>query len=72
MICKAIADYIRQQGIKQSALSQKTGLTPHCIGSALKGKRKLSIEEYEKICESLNVPINFFFDLAKQKNNPPV
>ena len=47
MICKAIADYIRQQGIKQSALSQKTGLTPHCIGSALKGKRKLSIEEYE-------------------------
>ena len=72
MICEAIADYIKQQGIKQSVLSKKTGLTPQSINSALKEKRKLSIEEYEKICESLNVPINFFFDLAKQKNNPPV
>lgn len=64
MIAKAIADYMKENGIKQIFICQKTGLTKHCISTALNGKRKLSIDEYEKICKALNVPYGFFFEMA--------
>ena len=62
MIIENIAEYIKQQGIKQSFVCEKTGLTTQCISSILNGKRKLDIEEYEKICKALNVSYSFFFD----------
>ena len=61
MVANAIATYLKENGIKQTFLSEKTGLTKHCISFALNGKRKLSIDEYEKICIALNVPYDFFF-----------
>lgn len=61
MIAEAIAKYIKQNGIKQVSLCEKTGLTKHRIGFALRGKRRLSLDEYEKICIALNVPFEYFF-----------
>ncbi|WP_027398542.1 helix-turn-helix domain-containing protein [Anaerovorax odorimutans] len=58
MIVKEIARYI----IKQVSLSEKTGLSKDCISMSLKGYRKLSIDEYVKICTALNVPYEYFFD----------
>jgi transcriptional regulator with XRE-family HTH domain len=66
MIAGAIAKYIDESGIKQVFLSEKTGLTKHCISMALKGQRKLSIDEYEKICIVLNVPYEYFFNQCKK------
>ena len=63
MIAETIAIYMKQKGIKQSFICEKTGLTRHCISCALNGKRKLSIEEYEKICTALNVSYEFFFEM---------
>lgn len=65
MIAKAIADYLRENGIKQSFICKKTGLTQYSISCALKGKRKLSVEEYGLICNALNVTYDFFFDVLK-------
>lgn len=61
MIATAIALYLKENGIKQSHLCEKTGLTKHCISLSLSNKRKLSVDEYEKICNALNVPYDFFF-----------
>ncbi len=61
MIATAIANYLKENGIKQSYLCEKTGLTKHCISFALNNKRKLSVDEYVKICIALNVPYDFFF-----------
>lgn len=66
MIARAIAEYMKQRGIKQTFICNQTGLTKHCISFALNGKRKLSIDEYEKICAALNVPYEFFFEMSRK------
>ena len=62
MIATAIAKHVKENGIKQTFLCKQTGLTKHCISTALNGKRKLSVDEYEKICTALNVPYEYFFE----------
>jgi len=64
MIAQAIAAYLKENGIKQKLLCERTGLTSHCISLALNNKRKLSVDEYAEICAALNVPYDFFFALA--------
>lgn len=62
MIVEAIADYMEAKGIKQAAMCKKTGLPRDCISAVLQGKRKMSLDEYEKICTALCVPYAFFFE----------
>lgn len=69
MIIDAIANYIAEKGIKQSFLCQKTRLSKHCISFTLRGKRKLSIAEYEKICVALDVPYDFFFERRREMHS---
>lgn len=66
MIADAISSYMKQNGIKQSFICEKTGLTKHSVSYALNGKRKLSIDEYEKICIALNVPYDLFFKMGQK------
>jgi len=66
MITAAIADYVKQNGIKQSILCRRTGLTKYLVRQSLHGKRRLSIEEYIKICSALNVPYTFFFEQRRK------
>lgn len=61
MIADEIARYIRENGIKQAFLCERTGLTKHSVSAALHGRRKISVEEYAKICAALNVPYEYFF-----------
>ena len=61
MTTKAIATYLKENGITQKFLCEKTGMTRNSINSALNNKRKLSVDEYEKICIALKVPYDFFF-----------
>ncbi|MDR1567508.1 MAG: helix-turn-helix domain-containing protein [Streptococcaceae bacterium] len=61
MIAKAIAEYMKENGIKQTFICEKTGMTKHSVSCALNGKRKLSVEEYELICKALNMTYDFFF-----------
>ena len=63
-IAKAIAEYLKENGITQAILCKKTGLSIYCISSALKYKRKFSIDEYVKICIALNVMYDFFYQKA--------
>lgn len=62
MIANAIAKYLKENGLKQSDLCSKTGLSKACIQRSLYGKRPLSIDEYEKICVALHVPYEYFFE----------
>ena len=66
MIAKAIATYVKDHGIKQAYISNKTGLSKHAVSCALNGKRKLSVEEYEVICRALNVSYDFFFETSRK------
>lgn len=61
MVKQAIANYIQRNGIKAAYLAEKAGMSKQSICLALKGKRKLEVDEYAKICEALGVNYNFFF-----------
>lgn len=65
MVATAINNYLKNNGIKQTFLCKKTGFTRHCISYSLTGKRKLSIDEYVKICKVLKVPYEYFFNKSK-------
>lgn len=56
----AIYNYLRNKGISNSFVAKKTGITPNALNLALKCKRKLTANEYIKICDVLKVPYDFF------------
>lgn len=62
MIHNTIIHYMQDKQIKQGFLCEKTGLSRYCVRLMLQGKRKLSIEEYIRICSGLNVPYDYFFN----------
>ena len=55
-----IASYLEKNGIKQTFLAERTGITPIAISTMLNLKRDISAEEYISICDALNVTLDFF------------
>lgn len=60
MINKKIKNYMEERGIKQSFLKEPLGMTASTLNALLNGNRKLSAEEYFKICDALGVPLEYF------------
>lgn len=61
MITEAIAAYLADNGIKQIYLAEKTGIGVQALRFSLRGKRRMSVEEYQKVCDVLNLPYDYFF-----------
>lgn len=61
MIGAKIKEYLSENGIKQSFLAQKTGLTDSIISDICIHDRKVDCVEYFKICNALNLPLDYFF-----------
>lgn len=55
-----ISDYIEQNGIKQTFIADKCGWTKQKLYNILHGRNRISVEDYEAICEALSVPFDFF------------
>ena len=60
MIAENIKLYLENSGIKQTFLSEKTGIPAPILNATLNGKRKLQVEEYFVICDALHVRLDFF------------
>lgn len=58
----AIISYLEDNGITQAHLAERTGITTNAINLSLNGKRKLTADEYIKICDALKVPYDFFVE----------
>lgn len=56
----AIGLYLENNGITQTYLSERSGMTTNALNLSLKGKRKLTADEYIKICDALKVPYDLF------------
>lgn len=61
-----IKTYMEDQGIKQTFLSDKTGISLPVIDSMLNGDRKIEANEYYLICKALGKSLEFFFVQEKQ------
>ena len=55
-----VSDYVLNNGIKQSFIVEKTGLSKDVISAILNKRRKMSADEFEAICRALNKTPNDF------------
>lgn len=62
MVGKKISEYLTENGIKQTFLAEKTGMTNSVMSDICNGKRKIDCVEYYKICKALNLPLEHFLD----------
>lgn len=60
MIGAKIKEYLSENGIKQSFLAERTGLTPSQVSDICIHDRKIDCIEYYKICRALNVELEYF------------
>lgn len=61
-IGQRIKDYMKSHGIKQTFVSEKTGIPNTRLNMALNGHRRLPYDEYELICGALNVGTDQFLE----------
>lgn len=60
MVGKRIKAYLTENGIKQSFLSEKTGISNDVLSKILSGARDLKVVEYARICRALKVDFDTF------------
>ena len=56
--------YVEENGIKQSYISEQTGLSKDVVSNILNLKRKITAEEFLKICYLLKIDPRSFKDIA--------
>ncbi len=61
-VAQKIGLFLCRAGISQADISQKTGISQAKLGRALAGKRRLTFEEYETICQVLGVGVETFLE----------
>lgn len=62
MVGKRIKEYLVSNGIKQSFVAEKTGLSTMVISDICNKDRRIDCMEYYKICKALNVPLETFLE----------
>lgn len=61
-VVQKIKAYIMENGIKQVWLAEKSGIDFKLLNETLNGRRRLQLDEFERICEVLNVPPGNFMN----------
>lgn len=62
-----IGNYLKENGIKQAFLVNKTGLSAGAISDICNGERKnIDVLSYYKICKALGVDLMFFIGDGKE------
>lgn len=62
MVGRKIKEYLIANGIKQTFLAEKTGLSQMVISDICNKDRKIDVVEYYKICQALGVPFETFLE----------
>lgn len=55
-----LVEYINARGIKQSAICGATGIDPTAFSKSMNLDRKLTIDEFGKVCKFLDVSMDSF------------
>jgi len=70
MYAETIKDYLVKHGITQSFLSKKSGLHRSVLYGIFNKGRKMSIEEYAKICKALKLDMDYFREIVEKSGTP--
>ena len=60
MIGEKIGEYLDENGITQAFLAEKAKMTPISVSMMVNGTRKVSAEEYIRICRALKLDLEYF------------
>ena len=60
MIWQKIRNYIDQKGFVQAVVARNAGMTKVALSESLRGNRRLTADEYVRICDALGVSADFF------------
>jgi transcriptional regulator with XRE-family HTH domain len=60
LVEEKIKDYLKEQGISQVYLAGKAEIDLPKLNLSLNGKRRLTFDEYERICWALDVGVDKF------------
>lgn len=63
-VYEVIEAYLKENGIKQKFISEKTGIPENTLPMTLQGKRKMDADEFIKIVLALNLDANYFMNRA--------
>ena len=63
MVRENIANYVKQNGIKQKFIADNIGLSPSAVSQMLNGEREISAEEYVNICRLFNLSCDYFVNV---------
>ena len=66
MIGSKIKEYLDKNGIKQTFVAEKTGISVSNLSAMLNRGRTINAVDYYKICKVLNVPLDMFLEGCDQ------
>lgn len=61
-----ISAYIEKIGISQASICKKTDIPPYAMSAMMNGKRKMTADEFEKICRAIDKTPNDFILTEKE------
>ena len=59
-VSESIRSYLKEKGIMFAAVADKTGMRRDSFTRCMNGNRKITVDEYIRICKALNVPLDQF------------
>ena len=62
MVGKKIGEYLADNGIKQSFVAEKAGITKQQMSDICPKGRTIDCMVYARICRALNVPLETFLE----------
>lgn len=62
MVGMKIGEYLEENGIKQSFVAEKVGITPSRMSEIVNKQNRIDCVLYYKICKVLNVPLELFLE----------
>lgn len=62
-VCERLKLYISNKGLKQKSVAEKAGFTENQMSQILNGKRNISADELEIICNAMDAKPNDIYEI---------
>lgn len=62
-VCDRLKLYINDKGLKQKTIAKKAGFTENQMSQILSGKRNISADELEIICNAIGTDPNAIYNM---------
>ena len=61
----ALKNYLNTHGIKQTFVAEQCGWSKQKVNCIVSGRQRITAEDMRIICDSLGLPYDYFFNVAR-------